>query len=312
MFVIFNLDDIMTISAFSHLAFFVDPIKTLAFFAIAMSLLSLWIRKTAWLWASFAAISLILAVSSHIIHPVACIPLGLIFFLGWILHLPIKGLLRLTVFGSLFIIAAALCFHFIPGFTNWNLASKMRLSQGGLPYDLWMNYDKAFVGLLLLVWYTPLIQTIAGWKELLYKSALWILACVCILLFLSQILKVVAWDPKLPSIFLPWLFINWIFVVIPEEALLRGVLLKELCVFFGGKPKGKILALLVSTLIFTLFHLAWIAYLPFLLLVFVAGLSYGALYLWTGKIESSILCHGIVNTLHFLLFTYPALASIAT
>lgn len=301
----------MAISSFSHLVFFVDPIKTLAFFAIGMSLISLWIRKTAWLWASFAIISLILAYSKGVIHSLSLIPLLLVFFLSWALHLPIKGLLRLTVFGMLFLIGSALCFHFMPGFMNWKLTSKVQLSPGGLPYDLWINYDKAFVGLLLLIWYTPLIQTISGWKEMLRKSGLWIGVSVAVLLVLSQVLKVVAWDPKLPSIFLPWLLINWIFVVIPEEVLLRGVLLKELCGFLGGKMKGKILALLISTLIFTLFHLAWVAYLPFLALVFVAGLSYGGLYLWTGKLETSIVCHGVVNTLHFLLFTYPALASIA-
>jgi membrane protease YdiL (CAAX protease family) len=156
-----------------------------------------------------------------------------------------------------------------------------------------------------------LIQSKSGWKELFRKSALGIGACVVILLFLSQALHVVAWNPKLPGIFLPWLFTNWIFVCISEEALLRGLMLKELCGFFGGKASSKILALLVSSLIFTLFHLAWVAYLPFLILVFVAGLFYGGLYLWTGKIEASIVCHGVVNTLHLLLFTYPALASIA-
>lgn len=301
----------MTASSFSHLLFFTDIIKTLAFFSLGMALVSLWIKKTPWLWGSFAIISLILAFYARIIRAESLLPLLLVFILGWILTLPVKGLLRLIVFGVQFMIGGALCFHFMPGFANWEIASSLHISPGGLPYDLWMNYDKALSGLLLLAWYSPLIQSQSGWKELLNKSALWIGACVISLLFLSQLLHVVAWDPKLPGIFFPWLLINWIFVCIPEEALLRGLMLKELCGFFGGKASGNLLALIVSSLIFTLFHLAWVAYLPFLALVFVAGLFYGGLYLWTGKIEASIVCHGVVNTLHFLLFTYPALASIA-
>ena len=300
----------MTLSSFSHLVFFVDPIKTLAFFSIGMALISLWIRKSAWLWGSFAVISLILAYSSNVIAPLAVIPITFIVFLNWILTLPVKGLLRLTLFGMLFLLSSALYFHFMPGFTNWKLVDGLHISPGGLPYTLWMNFDKAFLGLLLIVW-LPLIQSVSQWKEMLGKSLIWILASVAILLALSQILHVVTFDPKIPSIFIPWLLINWIFVVIPEEALLRGLLLKELCTFLGHTTKGKILSLLISSLIFTLFHLAWIAYLPFLALVFIAGLAYGALYLWTGKIEAAILCHGVVNTLHFFLFTYPALSSIA-
>jgi len=41
----------------------------------------------------------------------------------------------------------------------------------------------------------------------------------------------------------------------------------------------------------------------------VAGIGYGWAYRRTGRIEASILTHFSLNSLHFLLFTYPALAA---
>jgi membrane protease YdiL (CAAX protease family) len=45
------------------------------------------------------------------------------------------------------------------------------------------------------------------------------------------------------------------------------------------------------------------------LLATVAGLFYGAAYLRTRRIEGAILTHFALNAVHFLAFTYPALAS---
>jgi len=41
----------------------------------------------------------------------------------------------------------------------------------------------------------------------------------------------------------------------------------------------------------------------------VAGIVYGYAYEKTQRIEASILCHFGVNIIHFIFFTYPALAN---
>ena len=38
------------------------------------------------------------------------------------------------------------------------------------------------------------------------------------------------------------------------------------------------------------------------------GLGYGWVYLRTERIEASILTHFLLNCIHFVFFTYPALA----
>jgi len=47
----------------------------------------------------------------------------------------------------------------------------------------------------------------------------------------------------------------------------------------------------------------------YILLATVAGVGYGWVYRHTGRIEASILTHFSLNSLHLLLFTYPALAT---
>ncbi|MCI5120133.1 MAG: CPBP family intramembrane metalloprotease [Candidatus Electrothrix sp. AUS4] len=46
----------------------------------------------------------------------------------------------------------------------------------------------------------------------------------------------------------------------------------------------------------------------YIVLATVAGLGYGWTYLRTEQLEASILTHFLLNCIHFVFFTYPALA----
>jgi hypothetical protein len=65
-------------------------------------------------------------------------------------------------------------------------------------------------------------------------------------------------------------------------------------------------AMFVSAASFGLAHAAggW----QYVLLAAVAGCGYALVYHRTTRLEMAILCHFTVNAVHFLLFTYPALA----
>ncbi|NGX47119.1 MAG: hypothetical protein K1000chlam3_00488, partial [Chlamydiae bacterium] len=56
---------------------------------------------------------------------------------------------------------------------------------------------------------------------------------------------------------------------------------------------------------FAALHYIWVPNIPFLTLVFVAGIIYGSIFQFTRALEASILCHWLFNITHFLLFTYP-------
>jgi membrane protease YdiL (CAAX protease family) len=64
-------------------------------------------------------------------------------------------------------------------------------------------------------------------------------------------------------------------------------------------------ALTLSSVLFGLSHLG--GGLLYSALATMAGFGYGWVYQRTGAIEASIGVHFLVNALHFVFFTYPAL-----
>ena len=116
----------------------------------------------------------------------------------------------------------------------------------------------------------------------------------------------VRWDPKFSLLFPLWAVNNFIFVSVPEEAFFRGFLQKEFSRWLGTGLWAHVSAILAASLVFTLAHVLWVPSVPFLFAVFVASAIYGTIYAITQSIEASILCHFVVNLLHFTLFTYGA------
>ena len=87
---------------------------------------------------------------------------------------------------------------------------------------------------------------------------------------------------------------------LPEEAAFRGVIHARLARSFG--PAAGIFG---GGLAFGAAHAAGGP--MYVLVSSVAGLGYGWIYAATGSIRAAILAHAALNTVHLLLFTYPAL-----
>lgn len=297
----------MTESTFSHLIIWQHPIHTLCFFAFAMSIISLWVRKTSWLWGSFLLIAYILAFDAKIAHWISLIPVLILLFCHYFLKGDISKGARFLLFGVATLVSLALAFHFMPGFNNWKLASDLQISPGAYPYSLWLNFDKPFIGIFVLAFSIPLIASREQLFKVLKLSIPLSIIGIAIMMGISLYFGLVKWDPKIPVITFLWLVDNLIFVAIPEEAFFRGFIQRELYQWFGKRSMAAIGSILVTSVFFTLLHLIWVADLPFLCLVFVASVIYGTIYQWTKAIEGSILCHFGLNALHFFFFTYPAL-----
>jgi membrane protease YdiL (CAAX protease family) len=92
---------------------------------------------------------------------------------------------------------------------------------------------------------------------------------------------------------------------VTEEAFFRGFLLAGIARGLAGCRYGVAVAGLVSTVLFGLAHAAGGP----LLVVFatLAGCGYAAAYLRSGRIEGAILTHFLLNAVHVVAFTYPAL-----
>jgi membrane protease YdiL (CAAX protease family) len=292
---------------FSHSIIRENPIPTLCFFAFAMSFLSLWARKTAWLWGSFLLIAYVLAFQAHIADGLSLLPVLILFLCHYFMKDNLSKRPRFIFWGIATLISFALAFHFFPGFHNWQLASNLKLSPEAYPYSLWLNFDKPFIGLFVLVFSLPLITSASQWTQILKVSIPFSVLGILIMMGISLYFGLVKWDPKVPVISVLWLIDNLIFVCIPEEAFFRGFLQKEFFYWLGGSQLAALGSILITAIFFSLLHLLWVANLPLICLVFVASVIYGTIYQWTQAIESSIICHFCLNVTHFFLFTYPAL-----
>jgi len=209
-------------------------------------------------------------------------------------------LLAATILFSL-----ALMAHIVPGFFNTLIVRDAVLSQGSVPYTLFMNFDKGQIGLFLLAFGPPLIARRADWVTMLKIASPAALALIVGLIIFALLIGQIRFEPKVPE-FLPiWLWSNLLFTATAEEALFRGVIQRRL----QGPPSGSSsrarVGLIAAAVIFGAAHYAggvWSV-----ILATIAGVGYGWVFWRTNRIEASILTHFLVNTAHIVGFTYPAL-----
>jgi membrane protease YdiL (CAAX protease family) len=197
--------------------------------------------------------------------------------------------------------------HMVVGFHNILLLKSFHSSKDALGMNLYLNYDKPFIGIFVLAFSFPLIREKKRWITVFWQSILWVLFSSPILLGLAHILQCVRIEPKIPSITLLWIVIQIFFVVIPEEAFFRGFLQKEIAQDLDNRLSG-IFAIFVVAILAALMHLFFIQSFSYLTLVFVANILYGTIFLLTKSIESAMITHFLTNAIHFFFFTYPLLA----
>ena len=132
-------------------------------------------------------------------------------------------------------------------------------------------------------------------------------ATVGVLLLLSLILWFVRFDPKWSELFWLWAWTNLLFACIAEEAVFRGIMQRYLIAGLMKYRYGTSIGLVLAAVLFGMAH--YPGGVKYVLLSTVAGLGYGWIYHRTKQIEASILTHFLLNCIHFIFFTYPALAT---
>ena len=282
----------------------------LAYFALALTMISPWIKRSPWVWGSFLIFAFILGYFAHIITPIALAPIGALFILHSLLKGEIKGFIRFILVVITAGISLGLLFHMFPGFNNVNLFQNQLISPNGIPVSLYLNFDKPFIGVFVLVLGFPLITNFSTFFRLLKAIVPLTLCGIFIMIALALFSGLIEWDPKFPSIFWVFAIENLLYVCISEEAFFRGFIQNEFFRWFGGKGYlANCGCVLITAFLFAALHYPWVSSIPFLGLVFVAGIIYGSIFQFTKSLEASIFCHWIFNLTHLLLFTYPALKS---
>jgi uncharacterized protein len=206
---------------------------------------------------------------------------------------------------ALLALTAGLLLHVVPGFENPRVLHDVVLTPGAQPYTKYLNFDKAATGLLLLGVYAPsLTQRDEGVRHAVGFA--WRFGImVAVVMALSVAVGYVRWDPKHPSWWPMWLWSMVFFTALPEEVVFRGLLQAWITDSLGGTTRAGWLGVLVAGGLFGLVHIAGGP--VYVALATVAGIGYGWVFLSTRSIGAAIAAHAGLNTVHFFLFTYPAL-----
>lgn len=280
---------------------------------LTLALLSLWLPRAAHVsrytpWPVFLVIAIISGLFFNILQPTALLWVALLGGSVWALTqkdlgLPIKSVLL----ASIFLLSGGLLMHYLPGFSNPKIISNFYLSEDALPYNKYLNFDSALIALFILGFGHQRLGSVSEWRTTLKRMALitpltW-LTVMCLSLWLGY----VQWQPKWTPIFFLWAWGNLLFTCMVEEAFFRGFIQKHLMQGLSKIRYGDALAIAIAAVLFGLRH--YMGGINYILLATVAGIGYGWAYRHTGRIEASILIHFSLNSLHFLLFTYPALAA---
>lgn len=293
----------------------INTFTIITFGLLTLSIVSLWIPKRmfpkivggARLWTILFVLSLIFGLGTKIIHPSALISVTILY-----ISCNLFGSKRYSFsvrIGTAIIISFisfGLIAHAIPGFSNPKIISNLLIAKGDNTYSLYLNFDKALVGLFILAFCHQKLSNIKCWVDML--KAIILPEAILILLIGTIALATgyVRFQIKLPEIFPVWAWVNLFFVCIAEESLFRGFLQKHLVGKLQEKKYGISIAIFLASLIFGLSH--YKGGIDLIILATISGIGYGWIYHRTKAIESSILSHFLLNTIHLIFFTYPALA----
>jgi len=273
---------------------------------LSLAIISLWLEKKPLIFGTLLGLACIAGLLAGHLHLVALLGIALFACIaqGWGMA---QKQWQPVVWGILVaLFSVLLWFHKVPGFANALLAKNLVIGQHTQAFNFFLNIDKSLIGLFILG-FGPidLLKTRAeAWQ--LFKQTLPMAALsIFMILGLACITGYVQYDFKMNHLLLIFALNNLLFVCIAEEALCRGLVQKTLSQMLAPYRYGQVLALLAASLFFGLLHRGGLLY---ILLATIAGLCYGFVYQKTQRIEASILTHFVLNMVHFVGFSYPALA----
>lgn len=188
--------------------------------------------------------------------------------------------------------------HVIPGFNNLQVLDKVTAGPLSAPFSMYLNLDKPLALFALFLAYPFLL---GGEAKGRVKPALLVMILLLSLLPIAAMLGALKPELSLPSWW--WLFAlnNLILTCVAEEALFRGFVQQSFSRRFDWR-----LGLVIASILFGLAHFAGGP----LLIVFatLAGLGYGLVFHFTGRLWCAVLAHFLFNFCHLVFFTYPILA----
>ena len=285
--------------------------NALAFAALTLALIALWLpaspRRRLPVCFVPCALAIGSALAGGLIDAVGV--LVLLFFAAacWGAAHARGAACSVAAHATMLITAAALFLHLLPGFDNPLVLDRVVLGPGSQPYTKFFNFDKGMAGLFLLgIYAAERGRRDQGMPQ--PAAFLWrFVVLLAVVLPVALALGYVRPDPKLPEWWPLWVWSMVFLTALPEEALFRGVAQTTLASWLESRRGGPTLAIVLSGVLFGVAHVAGGP--AYVVLATLAGIGYGWVYAATRSMAAAIAAHAGLNTMHFLFFSYPALAA---
>lgn len=195
--------------------------------------------------------------------------------------------LFIWLFGvALGVMSFALAAHMIPGFNNPYLIEHPSLIIDGQGKPIYLNLDKAAVGLGLLIAAAHLNQRKAN-QIIQALGVLIPLTLIPVLLYI-YITDIGEFSIQLTQTIILIMLVNLLFTCVAEEAFFRFMIQGPIT-----SKLGQYAGILISAAVFGLAHLG--AGTHFAIGATLAGVGYAFIFAKTNRIEASILLHWLVN-----------------
>jgi membrane protease YdiL (CAAX protease family) len=285
-----------------------DLTSTLAYVFLYITVPALWI-PTPWrfpFWSVPIGLALLLGFFANHLTLAVIPPLLAAALSAYFLRRSEKPWVRVLAAAGLLLTGVGLGAHVFPGFHNLKVIDAVQVSEHGIPFTLYLNFDKTLVGIIILSQMHTLVRGRKQWMDLLKQILARAPFIILMIAVLSILFHFVRWDPKVPDILPIWAVTNLLFVCLAEEGFFRGFLQKYLGELWQDHRYGQAMALTLASVAFGVAHFA--GGVTYVILASIAGLGYGWMYQVSGRIEASIITHFLLNLVHILLLTYPALA----
>jgi membrane protease YdiL (CAAX protease family) len=207
----------------------------------------------------------------------------------------------------LIVVSLAFLYHLVPDFHNLLVVSNIRLSPNALPYNMYLNFDKIAIAVIINLFLHLTSSTSLDLKSTSIQTFKVSVMCVITLITLAMLAGYIELDPKTPNaLFWMWALNNLFFVCFAEETVFRGLIQTYLLDITKSFKYSNLVAIGCSALLFGAGHFkGGIAY---IFLATIGGLFNGWIYYRTKRLGASMTVHFCLNAVHFLLFTYPAIA----
>ena len=267
------------------------------FFGAYFAWMNAWLPSVAFLILGYGA-----ALLSGLVEPIGMAAIIVATLLVWLCDRHLNDFSGAALHILFFVLAILLSLHLLPGFRNPVLLGPISFTPDAIPFKMYFNFDKAAVGLALVLLYRPIYVETRFGTSVLFGASGAILAIV-LTLPTALWLGAIRWEPKLPYHLWLWILGNLLMVALAEEALFRGFLQTNLSRWLDDSQG--IVAIPLAAIAFGLIH--YRSGLPMIGLASLAGVAYGLAYRYGGLLASAF-AHVGLNFIHILLFTYPLLA----